>query len=209
MVALNVSVRLRWPCFPGRLRQPPVGRCRPGEASKRDRRASSLNQYVVDSVPKRPGDGRTPASGSCRSNARRPRYGFTFEAAFGRPIGRCCSCHRTVPASAPRTNPFARRFEVRYRTPTKRGELEIASVRRSGDAGGRAGLALHLPGRDGIKKLERTPRSARLARWVKWRPACARDSESAGFRCPGRFRFCGRNAAQQRTGTTPWKFGAP
>src|SRR4029077_10997867 len=54
------------------------------------------------------------------------------------------------------TEKGARRFEVRYRTPDKRGELEIGfSATHLETPGGRAGLLFTFQDVTGIKKLER------------------------------------------------------
>jgi len=70
--------------------------------------------------------------------------------------------------------------------------------------GGRAGLLFTFQDVTGIKKLERDAAISRRLAAVGSNGGrhCARDFGIRWLRCPGRFRFCGRNCAQQRTGTT-------
>jgi two-component system sensor histidine kinase PilS (NtrC family) len=117
----------------------------------------ALNQYVVDSLP----SGLATTDSAQRiltfNRAATTITGVTFEAAVGRPIGEVLQLPAELVAGlSAETNPSARRFEVRYRTPDKRGELEIGfSATHLETPGGRAGLLFTFQDVTSIKKLDR------------------------------------------------------
>jgi two-component system sensor histidine kinase PilS (NtrC family) len=116
----------------------------------------ALNQHVIDSLP----SGLVTTDPSQRiltfNRAASAITGVAFPVAVGRPIGEVLQLPADLLAGLTTGMPLARRYEYRYRTSDKRGELEIGlSATYLETPGGRAGFLFSFQDVTAFKKLER------------------------------------------------------